>query len=92
MEISKFTTRSQEAIAAAIQAATAAGNTQLEAVHLLSALLDQRETLVRPLLEAAGVTPDAVAAATRTEIGRLPSAAGSTVSGPSYSRPDQSQL
>ncbi len=86
MEISKFTTRSQEAIAAAIQAATAAGHTQLEALHLLAALLDQRETLVRPLLEAAGVDAEAVAAATRTEVGRLPSAAGSTVSGPSYSR------
>ena len=59
MEISKFTTRSQEAIAAAIQAATGAGHTQLEAVHLLAALLDQRDTLVRPLLEAAGVDADA---------------------------------
>src|SRR5690349_22659332 len=86
MEISKFTTRSQEAIAAAIQSATAAGHTQLEAVHLLAALLDQRDTLVRPLLEAAGVDADAVAAAARTEIGRLPAATGSTVSGPSYSR------
>src|SRR5690349_23995746 len=86
MEISKFTTRSQEAIAAAIQAATGAGHTQLEAVHLLAALLDQRDTLVRPLLEAAGVDAETVAAAARAEIGRLPAATGSTVSGPSYSR------
>ncbi len=86
MEISKFTTRTQEAIAAAIQAATGAGHTQLEGVHLLDVLLGQSETLVRPLLQAAGVPVDAVAAAVRVELGRLPAATGSTVAAPSYSR------
>ncbi|HET6560700.1 MAG TPA: ATP-dependent chaperone ClpB [Marmoricola sp.] len=86
MEISKFTTRTQEAIAGAIQAATGAGHTQLEGVHLLDALLGQSDTLVRPLLEAAGVAVDALAAAVRAEIGRLPAATGSTVAAPSYSR------
>ena len=57
MDISKFTTRTQEAIAGAIQAATAAGHRQLEALHLLDALLGQQETLVRPLLTAAGADP-----------------------------------
>ncbi|WP_344116990.1 hypothetical protein, partial [Nocardioides marmoribigeumensis] len=52
MEIAKFTTRAQEAIAAAIQAATGRGNTQLEALHLLEALLGQSDTVVPPLLEA----------------------------------------
>ena len=86
MEISKFTTRTQEAIAAAIQSATGAGNSQLDAVHLLAALLSQKETLVRPLLEAAGVAPEKVSAAAQAELQRLPSASGSTVSAPSYSR------
>jgi ATP-dependent Clp protease ATP-binding subunit ClpB len=86
MDISKFTTRTQEAIAAAIQSATSSGHTQLEALHLLLALLDQKETLVRPLLEAAGVSADTVAGAARAEVGRLPAATGTTVSGPSYSR------
>ncbi len=86
MEISKFTTRTQEAIAAAIQSATGAGNSQLDAVHLLAALLSQKETLVRPLLEAAGVAPEEVSAAAQAELQRLPSASGSTVSAPSYSR------
>jgi len=49
-------------------------------------LLDQDDTLVKPLLRAAGVDPDTVAAAVRAEVGRLPAAAGSTVSAPSYSR------
>ena len=86
MDISKFTTRTQEAIAGAIQAATSAGHRQLEAVHVLNALLAQQDTLVRPLLAAAGVDPDTVAAAARAEAGRLPSATGTTVAAPTYSR------
>ena len=87
MEISKFTTRTQEAIAQAIQGATGAGHTQLEALHLLDALLRQDDTLVRPLLEAAGVAADDVARATQAELQKLPAATGSTVAAPSYSRP-----
>ncbi|MDX6325815.1 MAG: ATP-dependent Clp protease ATP-binding subunit ClpB, partial [Nocardioidaceae bacterium] len=86
MEISKFTTRTQEAIAAAIQSATSSGHSQLEALHLLSALLGQTDTLVTPLLEAAGVTPAALSTAVQAELQKLPSATGSTVSAPSYSR------
>jgi ATP-dependent Clp protease ATP-binding subunit ClpB len=86
MEIAKFTTRTQEAIASAIQAATGAGHTQLEGVHLLAALLAQPDTLVQPLLEAAGVPPAEVTAAVQGELGRLPAATGSTVAAPSYSR------
>src|SRR4051794_509866 len=86
MEISKFTTRTQEAIAAAIQSATGAGHSQLEASHLLSSLLDQSDTLVKPLLEAAGVSAEAVRAGAEAELTRLPAASGSTVAAPSYSR------
>ncbi len=86
MDISKFTTRTQEAIASAIQAANTAGHSQLEAVHLLAALLEQKDTVVRPLLEAAGVDPAAVASAVQGELRKLPSASGSTVAAPSYAR------
>ncbi len=86
MEISKFTTRTQEAIAQAIQEATGSGHSQLEAVHLLSALLMQTDTLVHPLLEAAGVSVGALAASVQMELERLPAASGSTVAAPSYSR------
>ncbi len=86
MEISKFTTRTQEAVAQAIQSANGAGHSQLEAVHLLDALLGQDDTLVRPLLQAAGVSADDVARAARAELQKLPAATGTTVAAPSYSR------
>src|SRR6478735_3197540 len=86
MDASKFTTRSQEAINTAISASASAGHAQVEAVHLLAALLGQPEGIVQPLLQAAGVQPSTVEAGVRAELGRLPAASGSTVGAPSYAR------
>jgi ATP-dependent Clp protease ATP-binding subunit ClpB len=86
MDASKFTTRSQQAINAAIEQAATTGHAQVEALHLLSALLEQPEGIVHPLLQAVGAQPAAVQEATRRELGRLPSASGSSVAAPSYSR------
>ena len=86
MDASKFTTRSQEAINAAISAAASAGHAQVEAVHLLAALLAQPEGIIHPLLQAVGVQPSTVEAGVRAELGRLPAASGTTVAAPSYSR------
>ena len=86
MDASTFTTRSQEAINAAISSSTTAGHAQVEASHLLAALLAQPEGIIHPLLEAVGVEPLSVEAAVQAELKRLPAAAGSTVGAPSYSR------
>ena len=86
MDASKFTTRSQEAINTAISTAASAGHAQVEAVHLLAALLAQPDGIARPLFEAAGVEPRTVAAGVETEMRRLPAASGTTVGAPSYSR------
>ena len=43
MDASKFTTRSQEAINTAISTAASSGHAQVEAVHLLAALLAQAD-------------------------------------------------
>ncbi|HEU5045414.1 MAG TPA: ATP-dependent chaperone ClpB [Nocardioidaceae bacterium] len=86
MDASKFTTRSQEAINAAISAAATDGNAQVEAVHLLAALLAQPEGIIHPLLEAVGVAPSDVTSAVQAELKKLPSASGTTVGSPSYSR------
>ena len=86
MDASKFTTRSQEVINIAIQRASGAGNAQLEAAHLLAALITAPEGIARPLIEAVGVQPSAVAKAVEVELERLPTASGTTVAAPSYSR------
>ncbi len=86
MDASKFTTRSQQAINDAIQAAVGGGHSQVEVVHLLAALLSQTDGIVHPLLQAAGSDPAAVASGVQAELRKLPSASGSTVSAPSYAR------
>ncbi|MGZ5416788.1 MAG: ATP-dependent chaperone ClpB [Nocardioides sp.] len=86
MDASKFTTRSQEAINTAISTAASGGHAQVEAVHLLAALLAQPEGIARPLFEAAGVQPAAVIAGVEAELKKLPAASGVTVAAPSYSR------
>ena len=86
MDASKFTTRSQQAINTAIESATAGGHPQVEAVHLLAALLAQPDGIARPLFEAAGVQPNEVIAGVQSELERLPKVTGSTVGAPSYSR------
>ena len=86
MDASNFTTRSQEAINTAISTANAGGHAQVEAVHLLAALLAQPDGIARPLFEAAGVQPSDVVAGVEAELTRLPAASGATVGAPSYSR------
>ncbi len=86
MDATRFTRRSHEAIGAAIQLATAAGNPAVEQVHLLSALLGQPDGIAGALLKAAGVEAEGVAQRAADALRRLPAASGSTVSSPSYSR------
>jgi len=86
MDASKFTTRSQQAINTAIESAASTGHAQVEAVHLLDALLGQPEGIIHPLLQAVGVQPTATQAGVRAELGRLPAASGSSVAAPSYAR------
>ena len=82
----KFTTMAQEAIGDAIQSASAAGNAQVETLHVLDALLRQQQGVVRALIEAAGGDPQAIGAAVRNALVSLPSASGSSTSQPQASR------
>ncbi|MBZ2198368.1 ATP-dependent chaperone ClpB [Occultella gossypii] len=82
----KLTTKSQEAVAAALQAATAAGNPQLEPAHLLQALIEQEGGVAAALLDAVGVDRAAVADRVRAIVVALPAASGSSVNQPQMSR------
>lgn len=82
----KFTTKSQEALAAAAMNASTAGNPQLEPAHLLKALMDQREGVAVALLRATGTDPDAVSVQASTAIKALPSSSGGSVQQAQLSR------
>ncbi len=82
----KLTTKSQEAMAAALQAATAAGNPQLEPVHLLAALLEQQGGIATSLLDAVGADRVSLTRQIAGAIASLPAASGGNVSQPAASR------
>src|SRR5947208_11097918 len=78
------TTKTQQAISSAAQAATMAGNPHVSAAHLLGALLAQGEGLTAPLLTAVGADPAQVHKELEPLINALPSATGATVSTPQF--------
>ncbi|MFF7994119.1 ATP-dependent chaperone ClpB [Kitasatospora xanthocidica] len=86
MDASKFTTKTQDALSAAIRQAGAAGNPDVKPVHILIALLEQPEGIARPLLEAVGADVARVDAEARRQLAALPSAMGSTVAAPQLAR------
>ena len=79
------TTKTQAALTAALQAASAAGNPEIRPAHLLMALLSQTDGIAGPLLEAVGVSPAAIRADTQRLLDRLPSSSWAT-SQPQLSR------
>ncbi len=81
----KFTTRSREAIETAQLAATTAGNTQTEPVHLLAGLLREADGTARQLVAKSGADAAALAAASEAAVQALPKASGATVQQPAAS-------
>ena len=74
----EMTTKAQEAVSSALQAAGAAGNPQVEPIHLLEALIEQREGIALSLLEAVGADVRTIGARTRNALVALPSAQGAS--------------
>ena len=72
------TTKTQAALTAALQAASAAGNPEIRPAHLLVALLDQTDGIAAPLLKAIGVDPATVEREAGDIADRLPRATGAT--------------
>ncbi len=81
-----LTTKSQEAVSAAVQAASAAGNPQVEPLHLLEALLEQPEGIAISLLAAVGAQRGQLGAQTRTALVALPTSSGTSVAQANPSR------
>ncbi|WP_067654201.1 ATP-dependent chaperone ClpB [Nocardia harenae] len=72
------TTKTQAALTAALQSASAAGNPEIRPAHLLVALLDQTDGIAAPLLQAVGVDPAGVRREAQQIVERLPRATGAT--------------
>ena len=66
------TTKTQQALSAAVQAAAAAGNPDVRPAHILVALLDQSDGIASPLLKAVGVNPSTIRAQAQAMVDRAP--------------------
>ncbi len=80
-----LTTKSQDALGAAVRIAAADGNAQVEPLHLLDSLLQQGEGIAGALLQSVGANPASLAKEIRSALEALPSASGSSVSAPQLS-------
>src|SRR6201998_288238 len=82
----KFTVKAQEAVQRATELASEHGNPELMPVHLLAALLEDREGVVPPILEKIGAGTQVVLNDVYREIERLPKVSG-TAAQPTLSQP-----
>ncbi len=80
----KFTIKAQESVQGAVELAGSRGNPQVTPVHLLQALLSEREGIVRPLLEKIGADRGHLERIVEAELSHQPK-----VSGGVQPQPDQ---
>jgi ATP-dependent Clp protease ATP-binding subunit ClpB len=76
MDLNRLTQKSQEALHDAQTKAMRFGHVEVDGEHLLLALLNLSEGLVRPLLARAGADPDQLGKELEAELGRRPSVSG----------------
>ena len=72
----KFTVKAQEAVQRANELASEHGNPELLPVHILAALVEDKEGIVPPVLEKIGIGPQAVLSDLYGELDRLPKVSG----------------
>jgi ATP-dependent Clp protease ATP-binding subunit ClpB len=78
MNINKYTEKAQEAVLASQQLAEREGHAEILPEHLLLTLLEQKEGVVPEIVRKMNPDPEALAAAVRAELNRLPRAHGGT--------------
>src|ERR1700682_5710719 len=88
MRLDRFTLRAQEAVQAAIELAEKNQNQQVEPEHLLAAMLEQPEGIVRPILGKLAVNVPVILNDVQAAIARLPRVQG----GQQYFSPRLSQI
>jgi len=81
VRMDKLTIKAQEAVQNAQQLAEREGHQFLEPEHVLLALLDQPEGIVRPLVQKFGCDAHGLSTELRAEIGRFPKVQGASEAG-----------
>ena len=76
MNFNSFTTKSQEGIQKAVDITRQSGQQQIEPVHLLKAIINEGESVIKFLFQKTGVNINAVTAKVDDEIRRLPKVSG----------------
>src|SRR6187399_1303144 len=76
MRFDRFTIRGQEAVQEAIGVAEKAQNQQVEPEHLLAAMLEQKEGIVKPILGKIGANAQAIANEVQAAIEKFPKVSG----------------
>jgi ATP-dependent Clp protease ATP-binding subunit ClpB len=72
MQFNKFTNKAQEALMKAQEIASQLKHNQIDALHLLDALLRQEDSVVSPLLEGLGVVREDIIQDTEEALEKLP--------------------
>ena len=80
------TTKTSEALQAALQSASQNGNPDIRPAHLLVAVLEQEEGVAAPVLKAAGVDPQSVLDEAKKLVEGYPSASGQNMANPNFNR------
>jgi ATP-dependent Clp protease ATP-binding subunit ClpB len=76
MRFDRFTIRGQEAVQEAIGVAEKNQNQQVEPEHILSAMLEQKEGVVRPILGKIGSNPAAILTELQAAVEKFPKVSG----------------
>ena len=72
MQMDRFTTKSQEALQAAIGLAASKHHTEVQPEHLLAVLLEQTEGVIPPVLRKIGSSPEEIRRVVNAALDRLP--------------------
>src|SRR3954470_19922841 len=86
MRLDKFTIKAQEALQTAQNLTAEYHHSEIGALHLLAALLQDKEGIVRPLLGKLGVDAERIAGLVQSELKRQPSISGGGGGQPGVSR------
>lgn len=80
------TTKTNEAMQAALQQASSAGNPDIRPAHLLAAILEQTDGVAAPVLTATGVDPKEILAEAKKLVASYPKASGANMTNPNFNR------